>query len=326
MKTNFSGFRVLTLIGFLVAGLGLLRAQVGDAPPPPLPIEELRVMSFNLWVGGESGGQPLSQTMKVIATAKADVAGLQETRGEVRDGHAPDRGKELATMLGWHYFDQGMGRGLLTRFPIVKTTPGKWGALLKLASGREVWLFNVHLAHAPYQPYQLLKIPYANAPFVSTEAEMVLESRKARGHQVESMLLDARQALDSGKPIFLTGDFNEPSHRDWTMRAKNAGRCPLDVAYPSTMAVERAGFQDAYRVVWPNEVERGGVTWTPTTRPDDPKDRHDRIDFVFFAGPGVTARRCEVVGEDRKTSDLVVTPYPSDHRAVVATMMLKDGR
>src|SRR4030095_4872449 len=39
---------------------------------------------------------------------------------------------------------------------------------------------------------------------------------------------------------------------------------------------------------------RPGVTWTPTTKPEDPKDHHDRIDFVFFAGAAVTVKNCEV--------------------------------
>jgi hypothetical protein len=38
---------------------------------------ELRVMSFNIWNGGLSGGHPLEQTAKAILASGADVAGLQ---------------------------------------------------------------------------------------------------------------------------------------------------------------------------------------------------------------------------------------------------------
>jgi exonuclease III len=78
--------------------------------------------------------------------------------------------------------------------------------------------------------------------------------------------------------------------------------------------------RDAFRTVHPDEVARPGWTWTPTTRPDDPKDRHDRIDFVFFAGRGVAVKHCSIVGEAKESADIVVQPYPSDHRAVVATI------
>jgi hypothetical protein len=92
------------------------------------------------------------------------------------------------------------------------------------------------------------------------------------------------------------------------------------VEYPSTLAVVHAGMRDTFRSVFPDEVARPGWTWTPTTKPEDPKDRHDRIDFVFVGGPNVTAQHCQIVGEHQKSADIVVQPYPSDHRAVVATV------
>ena len=191
-----------------------------------------------------------------------------------------------------------------------------------MPSGKEVWFFNVHFAHAPYQPYQLLKIPYANAPFINTPEEAVDEAKKARGHQVAGLIKDLQPALGSGKPVFLTGDFNEPSHQDWTARAAKAGKCPVAVEYPSTLAVTRIGMIDSYRALFPDEVTQRGNTWTPITRPDDPKDRHDRIDFVFFGGKDVKAERSEIVGESKRFADIIVAPYPSDHRGVVTTVEL----
>ncbi len=137
---------------------------------------------------------------------------------------------------------------------------------------------------------------------------------------MQRLLGELRPVLASGSPVFLTGDFNEPSHLDWTPRAAAAGICPVAVEYPSTRAVVEAGMRDAYRAVFPDEVRYPGRTWTPITRLDDPKDRHDRIDFVFVDGAGVDVKSCEVVGESPEFSDIVVQPYPSDHRAVVATV------
>ena len=284
--------------------------------------ESIRVMTFNIWVGGDSGKQPLSQTLEVIRAAKADVVGLQETHGHKKDGRTPDNGLKLAEMLGWNYFDQGERTAILTRFTIVTNTPRKWGVSLRLPSGRQAWMFNAHLMHAPYQPYQLLGIPYADAPFIKTAPEAVSEARKARGEQVERLLSELKPALAAGQPVFLTGDFNEPSHQDWTQRAADSRKCPLAVEFPSTLAVTRAGMRDTFRSVFPDEVAKSGWTWTPTTKPDDPKDRHDRIDFVFV-GPNVTVKHCDIVGEDPKFADIVVQPYPSDHRAVVTTVEVR---
>ena len=83
-----------------------------------------------------------------------------------------------------------------------------------------------------------------------------------------------------------------------------------------------ADLTSAFRAVRPNEVADRGETWTPTTRADDPNDRHDRIDFVLTGGSGVRVLAAEIVGEDDRSADVVVPAYPSDHRAVVATFEL----
>jgi hypothetical protein len=44
---------------------------------------------------------------------------------------------------------------------------------------------------------------------------------------------------------------------------------------------------------------------------------------VFAGGPGVAVKCAEVVGESAAHADLVVTPYPSDHRAVVAEVEVR---
>lgn len=286
--------------------------------------ETLRVMTYNLWHGGDAGKQPLKQSAEVIRAARADIVGLQETHGhEATPGAGrPDHGRKLAEMLGWHYFDQGERTGVLSRYPIVTNTPRRWGVTVRLPSSNIVHVFNAHLMHAPYQPYQLLRIPYAGAPFIKTADEAVREARQARGAQVERLLTELKPALTGSAPVFLTGDFNEPSHLDWTARAAAAGRVPLAVDYPTTRAVVSAGLRDAFRAVFPDEVARPGWTWTPITHPTDPKDRHDRIDMIFFAGPQVTATDAQIVGEDAKFADIVVKPYPSDHRGVVATFTL----
>lgn len=282
--------------------------------------DALRVMTFNIWVGGESGSQPLSQTAKVIEAAKVDVVGLQETHGELRDGKPKNNAaRALAEQLGWHYFDQGdEDRGIITRFKIVGQTPKRSGVEIELPSGKRVWVFNAHFNYTPYQPYQLLKIPYNDAPFIATEAEAIAEARKARGHEVKEFLEEINAVRREGTAIFVTGDFNEPSSLDWTEKAAFDLKCPIAVRWPATGDILDAGFVDAYRVVHPDPSQLPGNTWTPTSAEDDPGDRHDRIDFVMVGGAGAKVNAAEVVGEKAERADVVVTPYPSDHRAVVA--------
>ena len=117
-------------------------------------------------------------------------------------------------------------------------------------------------------------------------------------------------------------DFNEPSHLDWTEKAAQSGRHPIKVEYPNSKEMAKAGFTDAYRTVYPDEMKNPGFTWSPMYKTDDPTTHHDRIDFVYFKGKGVKVTDVKVVGENKEDADIVVSPYPSDHRAVVATFTL----
>jgi exonuclease III len=285
--------------------------------------ETLRVMTLNIWVGGESGKQPLAQTVKLIQTAQADLVGLQETHGEKRNGTRPDAAREIARQLAWHYFDQGdEDTGIISRHPIVDQTRKKWGAAVELPSGRRVWLFNAHFMHTPYQPYQLLKIPYNDAPFIETEQQAISEARAARGRQVTAMLAEIERIRGDGAPIFITGDFNEPSSLDWTDAVQRAGRSPIAVRWPTTATVLDAGFVDTYREVHPDPLKSPGYTWTPISSESDPQDRHDRIDFVFVGDRGAKVAEAKIIGERAERADIAVTPYPTDHRGVVATVEL----
>ena len=281
-------------------------------------------MTFNLWHGGDAGKQPLFQTIAVIKAANADIVGLQETHGYApNDQSRPDRAAEIAKALNWNYLDQGDRTGIITRFEIIDTTPRKWGVTIKLPSEKTVHHFNAHFAASPYQPYQLLNIPYGNAPFIKTEAEAIRFANTTRQRSVQAMLGEINALPMDTHAVFITGDFNEPSCLDWTAQVVRAGNCPIQVDWPTTRRVLKAGFQDGYRQLHPDPLKRPGITWTPLTRPEDPKDHHDRIDFVFVRqDEGTTLKEAAVVGEAKDTSDIVVHPYPSDHRAVVVEVKL----
>ena len=272
----------------------------------------LRVMTFNLYHGGVRLGQPLSQSVKAIKAARADIVGIQESHaGSV------DNAEQIAERLGWHHFAQGGRTAVISRFPIVGNTPGKWGVHLKLSSGLIVHVFNAHLHYIPYQPYQLAEIPYGDFPFIKTEQEAIAWAVRARGAQKDRLLAELRPSLEARIPCFLTGDFNEPSFQDWTKSVAATGRIPLKVEYPATKAIVDAGMLDGYRVGYPDPVKSPGWTWTPTTQPTDPRDRHDRIDFVFSSLKPKSVKSAAVVGETAKSAEIVLKPWPSDHRAVV---------
>lgn len=295
----------------------------------PAGAETLTVMSFNIWGGGANEGKDVSQTVAAIRAAGADVVGLQETRLESDPCTAescPATGPSVAAVIaealgGWHVHDQTAenpalwANAVISRHPIGAVSANDLGVKIDV-NGRPVWLFNIHHDDEPYQPYQVLGIEYGPAPFVKTAAEAEHYARLTRGAAMD--LLEADMAAAGDAVTLVTGDFNEPSHLDWTPAAVAAGQQPLAVDWPTTLRLTEAGFTDAYRSAHPDPVAKPAYTWTPMGDESDPEDHHDRIDFVFVKGAEVTG--AAIVGETGPRSDIALDPWPADHRAVVATI------
>ena len=295
----------------------------------PTEAETLRVMSFNIWGGGANEGKGIEETVAAIKAAGADVVGLQETRletdpctAEVCPASGDSVAPAIAAALGWHVYDQTAendalwANAVISRYPIGAASPNDLGVPLEV-NGRAVWVFNIHLDDAPYQPYQLLGIEYGVAPFITTEAEAVRFATETRGPALDLLLTDMALA-EGAAAVFVTGDFNEPSVHDWTKAAVAAGQHPVPVKWPTTGRLIEAGFIDAYRAVHPDPVAKPAYTWTPSYDETATDDHPDRIDFVLVRGPGVKVTQAGIVGEDGPRSDIKAVPWPSDHRAVVA--------
>ena len=192
-------------------------------------------------------------------------------------------------------------------------------------------MFNTHLWHYPYVPYQLLNVEFFEGEAIDpnaadAEEQAILSARIGHETEVNKVLWDIKNILHFEETVFLTGDFNEPSHLDWTEAAAQAGLYPLKVAYPTSMEVTKTGLKDTFREFYPDPVAVPGFTWPAGTYPDSPNssisDPADRIDFVYFAGKGVKVKNVQRLGEDPETSDIAFPEYPSDHRAVLATFEL----
>jgi len=149
--------------------------------------------------------------------------------------------------------------------------------------------------------------------------------------------------IKAGETVVVTGDFNEPSHEDWTEAAAQRGmdrwvknpsgrQLRFKIAWAGSMALKRAGLQDAYRTAFPDEVARPGNTWTPpyktglSGRCAYEDQVLDRIDRIHFAGPGLQVTAAAVVGESRQACEIVHDgPWVSDHRAVLVTFRLTEA-
>ena len=177
-------FKIITGILLAVASafVTALHAQTEE--------ESVLVMSYNIHRGGVVMlKQPLSQTAKVIQSAKADIVGIQETRSP-----RGDTLQDLAKLLGWNH---DMESCIVTRYEIVEHFKGgkdyKGGIKVKIASNKHAYVFNLHLPSHPYQPYQRLGIRpkwhkhTTNITFIKTEAETIEWAKKARGREVAKL-------------------------------------------------------------------------------------------------------------------------------------------
>ncbi len=262
----------------------------------------LRVMSFNILTGGASYG-PLSRTVDVINAANADVIGIQEVGGSAQS---------IANALGFYYQGFNSDLAIISRYPITQVL-GQ-GVKLLLGPSHEAYLFDVHLAAYPYQPYDI------RDGLITTEAQAIAQAQASRS--VTPILNGMSSALASGSPTFLVGDFNEPSHLDWTPAAAAAGmHFGMKVNWPTSRSVANAGLVDAFRALRPNEVTDPAFTWTPGSPAPNisANEVHDRIDFVYYKGATVTPTAAKTLGYNANdgSTDIALQPYPSDHRAVV---------
>jgi hypothetical protein len=178
---------------------------------------------------------------------------------------------------------------------------------------------NLHLPSAPYGPNQA-----ANG----ADADALVAGEKGRLEALDPVLEAADRLQSDDVPVIVLGDFNAPSHRDWTEATKGLRDHVIPVEWPVTVQLEDAGYEDAYRTVYPDPVTDQGLTW-PAARPKSGSYNPgltgrpaDRIDMTFVSGD-ITVADAEIVGESASDmTDIAVDPWPTDHRAVVTEMSI----
>ncbi|MDX6761675.1 endonuclease/exonuclease/phosphatase family protein, partial [Streptomyces sp. F8] len=320
-----------------------VRIPVAAADAPAL--DRIRVMSWNLWLGGGPVDDHRDKQLAVLLAADVDVVGLQET--------AVHAAPELADALGWFHHSAGENLAVLSRHPVVDTLGdprvgfyGAAGARIRLdehpdGAPHELVVWTAHLSPTPYGPYdacfggltapELADRPY-DACFGGLTAPELADRERQSGRVREIGAILARMAPDLAAadrtPVLLVGDFNAPSHLDWTTAAAplHGGHGPVD--WPVSRAVEEAGLRDSYREAHSDPATAPGPTWSPVhPRHEDGSGRpepQDRIDFVLHAGDRLTVLDSATLATGRIAPwpDVAANDWPSDHAAVVTTFRL----
>ncbi len=283
---------------------------IAAAPAVAQSPRQVTVMTFNVWYGGAQLDE--NQMARAIRESGADIVGLQEPEGNV---------PRIARLSGLQYYDRSLH--VISRWPLFAVDRG--GVRLGYAAldlDSVVAIGNLHLTSTPYGPEAVRD---GQGP-----RKVLALERTTRLPEIQPWLRPLARLGQAGTPTFLTGDFNSPSHLDWTAAASVAfpQRVKFPLTWPVSSALARFGIRDSYREAHPDPVAWPGLTWTAGTPP--PRIRRietvDRIDWVMATGPATTLAS-RLVGEAGGPSvELGVSPWPSDHRAVASTFSVTPGR
>lgn len=298
---------------FIVEALGTdgstteLTVAIPVVPKGESMVKELTVLSFNLWFGGTQVKNYHAKQIRFIANSGADIVGLQESTG----GHAI----RLAKAMGWDYW-QGNDVGIISRYPMVKQyapVDGAGAVRIALDRNHEINFWNCHLGYTPYGPYDFC------FDHLSPEQVLKNEAKSRRTPQIINIMKQMEDHLSSSSrtPVIFTGDFNAPSHLDWTNATKKLHCGTGYFPWPTSKHPVDAGLIDSFREVHPDPLAEPGITWSPIYLDNNGRDEpKDRIDFIYHKGLKTQTSEAVVVGQPRAQPDHYNNEWPSDHAAM----------
>ncbi|HSD01187.1 MAG TPA: hypothetical protein VLB81_02375, partial [Gaiellales bacterium] len=249
-------------------------------------------------VAGTPGDAPAELVVMTLDAYEGDPAAVPALAAVVRAAgadvvsiqNAGGTTGRLADELGWPGKDTALD--VIARWPLVRPA-GQPYVVVEVVPGRYAAVANVHLSTARYGPARLL----AGEPFATVAGG----ERDLRVPEIQAVAATMRRLARDGVPAIMAGMLNAPCAPGW----------------PVADALTAAGFADTYA--------GPGLTWPVPGFPADPGEGSDRIDAVLVGGP-VEVTSAAIAGEPGgEHVDIPVAPWPTDHRAVVASLRLVPG-
>jgi len=275
-----------------------------------------RILTFNIWVGGDGSGFDKEKSVRnqllVIRESKADIVAFQEQTSYKFGEHS--RAKLLADSLGWNCIIIDKSRAVISKFPLSRLKEERSQVLKVDINGNVLLVADVHLPAYPYEPYEIAETK------LKDEVAVIASAKQSRGKQIQSVV-EELQGFEK-YPCIVLGDFNEPSYYDWTednIKKRGDSRLTFSVKWPSSSLLLNKGFYDAYRAIYKNANKKPAYTWTSIPGGSIENEVYDRIDLIF-ANKKVKTKSAKIVGESIETSDMVISEWPTDHRAVLMEM------
>ncbi len=318
---------------------------------------DLKLLQFNIWQEGTSVPNGFNKIVDTIVTTQPDVVFLSE----VRNYNNVDFVKTLKAGLakkGLTYVGGTLGgdADVISKYPIISqsnVTAYNVKTYTLNVNGQSVIVVPLHLDYTSYACYlprgynggtpdwAMRDANQDGQPDPVTDIPTILNYNLA-SQRDEVIGAVSNWAKTISTPIIIGGDFNEPSDLDWTSATANLyGHSGTIVPWQTTKTLQAAGFSDSYRVLFPNPVTHPGFTWPSyadgvgTTSWTPKSDERDRIDFIFYKGTGLYAKRTTIVGPLKDYVKNVVNTentldpftastlaWPSDHKGVLSTISI----
>ncbi|KAH7723950.1 Protein F14F9.5 [Aphelenchoides avenae] len=307
--------------------------------PVPAQVTErpLRVMSFNLWYSGKKVENGIEKIAKHIRIIDPDIVGLQEVHPEVVANLTELLGRQWSAVQ--HSNETYPDTAVLTKHKFVENSTAETkftlGVSISIDDDVVVNVWNAHLFHRSYGPYAAFNRLVQNISQIMA-GENPTKEKDGRVHNMEAML--EHEAFNNAlndvghRPLLVLGDFNCPSHLDWTEKTKDQHGGWV-VEWPATkMLMDKTGVKDSFREVYPDELEHPGATWSTVQKFYGPEwdytipEPQDRIDFIFYRGEKLTVKDSfNYEGSEplKHVPDQWNNDYPSDHYAVITDFILK---
>lgn len=280
-------------------------------------VEYLNVLTYNMWFGGSKVNNYHAKQVAFLASSNFDIVVLQESWGGQahRLGHA----------LGWYSWQGVNSASIISRYPIVERYPQKnHGGAVRIAldgEDLEINVWGVHLAYTPYGPYDFC---YEN---MTVDEVMARERNSGREGQIKETVGLMKKHLDNSDrvPVILAGDFNAPSHLDWTKENSDEHCGAGDVPWPTSKVPVDAGLLDSFRTVHPDPARKPGYTWSPIYLDNEGRPEPlDRIDIIYHKGPmKVYWADKFIVGHPSPQPHHWENEWTSDHAAMLAKYDLR---
>lgn len=314
--------------------------------------KEIKLLQLNIWQEGTMVPGGYEALADELARADADFVMLSEVRNYKGTrfcdrivASLKERGK---TYYSFYSYDSG----LLSKYPIVDSAVifpenGDHGSIYKLTADWEGKRVCVYTAHLDYRNCAYYRVRgYDGSTWEKMEPDTVVASLLAdnvasqRDDAIRLFIADAEKEAAQGHLVFIGGDFNEPSHLDWTEATKDsADHRGVVIPWTVSTMLTQAGYKDTYREIYPDPVKNPGytypadsketevsrLTWTPDA------DERERIDFIYYYpqkglkllqadvfGPRGSIRNSMRVREN--TEDVFIEPlgvWPTDHKGVL---------